>query len=384
MAETAPDSVQLFTTVNVAPDGSITFPTFVAPLTLDFGSLAGPSVLTFTQSAAGGNRGLIDFAPGLAGRQADAGKMGYEAFTTGYFDIVGAGAAIPRAVRIWDTLKVGGGALSNAVDGGITASGTSAQYAFMDRSNSAKQGILYCDLVTRLFHTDWGDIGLFTARTGDLADLWCEYASTPVAGATMRARVNLSNFARGFLSANLYNDAGGWHLENAGVNGFMSYVDTSGVHVYGIATGIGTLGQISIWPNGAFNQDVLGPIHATVFTVSSDQRLKKNIQTIKGALDSLTQLRGVTFNWNEKQERMGRARGGELAGTHFGVIAQEVAEVFPDAVTEWQHPPNEGDERDETVYLGVEYDRLIPVLIEATKELSDRVKELERKEGVNG
>lgn len=56
-------------------------------------------------------------------------------------------------------------------------------------------------------------------------------------------------------------------------------------------------------------------------TCTSDQRLKKNIQTIGNALPRLAQLRGVSFVWNKTG----------LPG--LGVIAQEVQTVFPELVT---------------------------------------------------
>jgi hypothetical protein len=110
MTDAPADTLSLFSQAVVRDDGSITNPVLYAPLTLLYG-VGGPSVLTFTQggaNAVGGptNRGLIDFAPGLAGRQADAGKMGYEQFGAGEFDIVGAGTAAPsRRVQIWDILS---------------------------------------------------------------------------------------------------------------------------------------------------------------------------------------------------------------------------------------------------------------------------------------
>ena len=87
---------------------------------------------------------------------------------------------------------------------------------------------------------------------------------------------------------------------------------------------------------------------------SSDKRLKKDITKITNALDKVVSLQGVEFTWDE-----------ELQTTHqgkdTGVIAQEVEEVMPTAVTT----------RDNG-YKAVKYDRLIPLLIEAVKELRDQ------------
>lgn len=99
--------------------------------------------------------------------------------------------------------------------------------------------------------------------------------------------------------------------------------------------------------------DVTGDIVATGnVTAYSDQRLKDNIQTIDNALNKVEAMRGVTFT-----------KDGELSS---GVIAQEMEQIAPELV-------RDGD------YKSVAYGNLVGYLIEAVKELSDKVKELEAK-----
>jgi hypothetical protein len=94
------------------------------------------------------------------------------------------------------------------------------------------------------------------------------------------------------------------------------------------------------------------------FSASSDENLKKDIAVVGGALDKLFQLRGVEFTWKENDVRSA------------GVIAQDVEKVLPQAVN-----------TTEKGYKTVQYDALHAVLIEAVKELTARVKELEAKVG---
>ena len=82
-------------------------------------------------------------------------------------------------------------------------------------------------------------------------------------------------------------------------------------------------------------------------TAFSDERLKENVQTIEGALDKVSQMRGVTYNY--KSELNDGQRG-------TGVIAQEMQQIMPEVVEEGQ-------------YLSVAYGNLVGVLIEAVKEL---------------
>ena len=93
-------------------------------------------------------------------------------------------------------------------------------------------------------------------------------------------------------------------------------------------------------------------------TAFSDIRLKKDIETIDGALDLVSKMRGVRFTRIENEER------------NVGVIAQEMLEVCPEVV-------QQGVGDDDT--LSVAYGNLVGVLIEAIKELTTRVVELEGK-----
>jgi hypothetical protein len=100
-------------------------------------------------------------------------------------------------------------------------------------------------------------------------------------------------------------------------------------------------------------------------TTISDERLKTGITTVTDALNKVKQIRGVEFT---------RKNNGQRGA---GVIAQELEKVLPQAVREKALPLQTGDET--TLYKTVEYDALHALLIEAVKELSVRVEELENK-----
>jgi hypothetical protein len=89
-------------------------------------------------------------------------------------------------------------------------------------------------------------------------------------------------------------------------------------------------------------------------TAYSDQRLKSDIQTISGALELVSRMRGVSFMKDG-------AKG-------VGVIAQEMKEVLPEVV------------RDEDEYMSVAYGNIVGVLIEAVKELAVEVDALRARE----
>ena len=91
-------------------------------------------------------------------------------------------------------------------------------------------------------------------------------------------------------------------------------------------------------------------------TAFSDERLKDNIETLEDGLAKVEQLRGVTYTRDGKE--------------NIGVIAQEVEKILPEIVLTAD---------DEMGTKSVDYSRITAVLIEAVKELSAKVKELENK-----
>ena len=92
---------------------------------------------------------------------------------------------------------------------------------------------------------------------------------------------------------------------------------------------------------------------------SSDKRLKDNLKPIENSLDKVSKLSGYEFDWNDKQET--------FKGHDVGVIAQEVEEVLPEVV-----------QTRDTGYKAVKYEKIVPLLIEAIKELKEEVEELKK------
>jgi len=96
----------------------------------------------------------------------------------------------------------------------------------------------------------------------------------------------------------------------------------------------------------------------------SDERLKDFHGTIPDALDKVNRVNGYLFTENELAKQLGYNNDRVQAG----VSAQEIEAVMPEVVKE--APINEEKGTD---YKTVQYDRLVPLLIEAIKELSTKV-----------
>ena len=127
-----------------------------------------------------------------------------------------------------------------------------------------------------------------------------------------------------------------------------------------------TAGTIKFVPAGT----VRAHINSTSFICSgdvvafgspSDVSLKENIQPINNALDKVSKLKGVTFDWKQSDSLL------EIK-EDIGFIAQDVQEVLPELVRE-----------NDNGKLSVRDKGIVPVLVEAIKELEARVKELENK-----
>ena len=148
----------------------------------------------------------------------------------------------------------------------------------------------------------------------------------------------------------ILNDAG----NSTTLSAFDIVGDTGAMRINN-SLGVGTVGS-----------SVQGEIRATnniTAYYSSDRRLKENIEKLSNALDKLNKINGVSFDWNDEFISKRGGEDGYFVRKHdVGVIAQEVEEVLPEIVA-----------TREDGYKAVNYEKLVPLLIEAIKELSAKV-----------
>lgn len=110
---------------------------------------------------------------------------------------------------------------------------------------------------------------------------------------------------------------------------------------------------------------VNGDLQANGLFLSSDSRLKSEVETIAGRTGSLDDISGVSYVLNTKAAARNSAAEGQR--TRFGFIAQEVKEYYPELV-----------KTDEDGYMSVDYVGFIPLLLESVKELRQQVVEQQR------
>jgi hypothetical protein len=138
---------------------------------------------------------------------------------------------------------------------------------------------------------------------------------------------------------------------------------------------ISTTGGFSV---GTASDPGAGAIYATgaITAFFSDQRLKTVSGKIENALDKVAKLSGVYYTFNDTAKSFGYDSDEE----HVGVLAQEVEAVLPQIV---KAAPFDLDENNNSKsgehYKTVQYEKLVPLLIEAINELQAKVKLLENK-----
>jgi hypothetical protein len=147
------------------------------------------------------------------------------------------------------------------------------------------------------------------------------------------------NGAHSFYLFNGAFNSQGWGLYNINTAAFPLWVSNASNLSLGTTSDAG----YRLYVNGA--------IYATGNIIAnSDLTLKKNLKLVDNPIDKLNQLNGYLYQWKENHDYQ------------YGVIAQEVENILPHAVT----TGNNG-------IKGVAYNQLIPVMIEAIKELNRKL-----------
>ena len=167
---------------------------------------------------------------------------------------------------------------------------------------------------------------------GQLPAIGVNYSSTPAASSTS-VGLNASLYLASPNAFQVYTN-----------NNLRTTVDNNGNLGIGITNPTSRLQVVG-------NVLVSGVVTCTDLNSTSDIKLKENIQTVENALDIITDLRGVKFEWKENHK------------PSFGVVAQELEQVLPELV-------NGGETKT------VNYNGIIGVMIEAIKEQQEQINTL--------
>ena len=203
--------------------------------------------------------------------------------------------------------------------------------------------------------------GTVTAATGTFVYQYFESSSTIITSGSNVFGNDAADVQQ--ITGSIFN-TGSFNVSGSSMlSGSLSI--TGSTNVIGAISASSTAQFSSLGVNTA-PSGVAGAILATNDVVAfstSDERLKENFEEIGSAVEKVEQITGYTFNWVPMEDIHVY---GDMKDV--GVKAQDVEKVLPELVSDRENG-----------YKAVKYDKLTAVLIQAVKELSERVKQLENK-----
>ena len=288
---------------------------------------------------------VMEFGLGWGSKGTNSGKIGYNVFTTGALDIVGAGAdttPATRAVKIWDNLTVA----DTIYAGTIGSSSTAYNVKFKNDGSGIiwgnsyskiyDNGNLYFDTDDHMYFTINGTSKLYLKSTG--------------------AGIN------NITPDNPLTVNGSMVCYNLGMSGGVSYryfyVQSDGnVIVY-------NQNNSALWSTN---------------TSYSDARAKENVRDVESVLDKFDAVKPKRFNYKKNM--------GCPDTEQIGFMAQDIELVFPEVV---RRVPKNKNEKPEGVVLAdntdfapdedfsylIDYEKLTPILFKAIQELKAEVANL--------
>ena len=167
---------------------------------------------------------------------------------------------------------------------------------------------------------------------------------------------------------------------NAGtVNGALGGPFNGTIGATTANTAVITTAQITSLGVGTGASGTTGELRCTnqIVAFYSDKRLKTVMGKIENALDKIDQLDGIFYTQNELAESFGY----NDYSTQVGVIAQDVQSVLPEVVKPAPFDiAEDGTSISGEEYLTVQYEKLVPLLIEAVKELRRELNSIKQKD----
>jgi hypothetical protein len=145
--------------------------------------------------------------------------------------------------------------------------------------------------------------------------------------------------------------------------------------------GVGIGGNIMVRKSisaGTASAGADGEIRASneITAYFSDRRLKENVQIINNAVVKVLSLTGITYTPNDLAESFGYDKNKKIAG----LFADEVDAVLPEAVRPAPFDDDgSGGSKSGEYYQTIQYEKIVPLLVEAIKELKQEIEILKKR-----
>jgi hypothetical protein len=126
------------------------------------------------------------------------------------------------------------------------------------------------------------------------------------------------------------------------------------------------------------NGTITGTLNVTgdITSQASDKRLKENIITITSALDKVDKINGVYFNFTDKANELNKSLN---KNRQVGFLAQEIESILPEIVKPAPFDiDGDGNSISGENYLTIQYEKVVPLLLQAIKELKFELDEIKK------
>jgi len=161
----------------------------------------------------------------------------------------------------------------------------------------------------------------------------------------------------------------GWATSGAGYNDVINLdangsvgIGTTGSFAYTFGGSAVFNGPSSPATSGTLRLDVAGVTRSFAYLATSDKRFKKDINPISNAMNIINNLEGKTYFWRTDEFK----EKGFTTSKQYGFIAQELEEIIPEVVA-----------TDSKGFKSVNYDMVIPILVQAIKEQQKQIEDLQ-------
>ena len=327
----------------------------------------------FIGSGSGANLGA--WSSGTADRNTGLGHFTGNALTTGRANMMfGFGAGQLLTTGNFNVFIGQQAGLLSTTNTGNCALGSLSYYAFQNASSNYNTAIGYLALRgtvassgsnTAAYNVAIGNEAGITTTSGNYNTMVGSYAGDLIT--TGGGNTLIGSGSGESITTGTHNTLVGKYAGTTTLTSTVVLSDGLG-NIKFHATGSRTTISGSLAIGGIAASATVGRFDASndiVAYSTSDIRLKENIQPIENALYKVNQISGNTFDWKSDPE-LTILHG--FKGKDIGIIAQEIESILPEVVTT----------RD-SGYKAVKYEKLVPLLIEAIKELTDKVNKLENK-----
>lgn len=320
------------------------------------------------------------FATGTSGSDFNISS----ATSTHTFNLPSASSSVRGALTSADWTTFNGKVTSVSGTAPVASSGGTTPTISLDSGYGDTQNPYGSKTANFVLAAPNGTAGVPTFRAVVAADIPTLNQNTTGTASNVTGTVAIANGGTGATSAQSGMNAlagavtSGSYLRGNGTNVVMATIQAGDVptlnqNTTGSAATFTSTSQDSQFNSvgvGTAASGTAGEIRATnnVTAYYSDERLKTKTGNIENALGKVCQIETLLYHANE----VAVALGYDASVQEVGVTAQSVQKVQPEIVV-----PAPIDDK----YLTVRYERLVPLLIEAVKELSTEVKELKEKVG---